>query len=137
MDALSFNGDHTIPLTVMGRKGLRPSTEGKFAYKIELGARKNYFRLAERLARCDDLYRNGSDGLGLIQVLPSGQARLIRRGSDLAPILADRISMVVTKDGKVTGELPQAAHLNAMLRSEVFLTNFLPVDEVVTSFRAG
>ncbi len=116
---------------VGGRKGLQPPTEGKFNWRIELGARKNYARLGERLARCDDLYRNGSDGLGLIQVLPSGQTRLIRKGSDLAPILADRISMVVTRDGKVTSESPQASHLNAMLRSEVFLSKFRPVDEVV------
>jgi len=36
----------------------------------------------------------------------------------------------VTKEGKVVSELPTAAHLNAMLRSEEFLRQFLPVDEV-------
>jgi hypothetical protein len=98
---------------------------------IELGARKNFGRLAERLARCNDIFRNGSDGLGLIQVLPNGQTRLIKKGSDLAPVLADRVSMVVRKEGKVTSEMPQARHLDAMLRSEVFLSRFRPVDEVV------
>ena len=62
----------TIPLPVVGRNGLQPHTEGKFVWKVELGAKKNYGRLGERLARCDDLYRNGSNGLGLIQVLPNG-----------------------------------------------------------------
>ena len=100
-------------------------------WKVEPGAKKNYRRLGERLANNDDLYRNGSDGLGLIQVLPNGKTRLITKGSQLAPILADRVSMVVTKDGKVTSETPQATHLNAMLRSEVFLSCFRPVDEVV------
>ena len=121
----------TIPLTVGGRNGLQPHTESKFVWKVELGAKKNYAHLGERLAYNDDLYRNGSDGLGLIQVLPNGKTRLITKGSQLAPILADRVSMVVTKDGKVTSETPQATHLNAMLRSEVFLSCFRPVDEVV------
>ena len=121
----------TIPLPVGGRKGLQPPTEGKFVWKVEAGARKNYRRLGERLARCDDLYRNGSDGLGLIQVLPKGKTRMLTKGSELAPVLADRVSMVVTKNGKVTSETPQSAHLSAMLRSEVFLSCFRPVDDVV------
>ena len=47
----------TIPLSVVGRNGLQPHTEGKFVWKVELGAKRNYGRLGERLARCDDLYR--------------------------------------------------------------------------------
>ena len=61
--------------------------------------------------------------------MPSGKTRTISKGSELAPIIADKMSMVVTKDGKVTSEMPQASHLNAMLRSEVFLSRFRPVDE--------
>ena len=56
----------TIPLTVGGRNGLQPHTEGKLVWKIELGAKKNYAHLGERLAKNEDLYRNRSDGLGLI-----------------------------------------------------------------------
>ena len=121
----------TIPLAVGGRNGLQPLTDGKFKWKVELGAKKNYRRLGDRLAVCNDLYRNGSDGLGLIQVLPTGKTRMITKASELAPVLADRITMVVTKDGKVASEMPQANHLNAMLRSEVFLSRFRAVDEVV------
>ena len=40
--------------------------------------------------------------------------------------------MLVMKDDKVLSELPAAVHLNAMLRSEAFLRQFLPVDEVTT-----
>src|SRR5208337_899206 len=72
----------TIPLPVWGRNGLQPPIEDKFVWKVELGAKKNYGRLGERLARCDDLYRNRSNGLGLIQVLPSGKTRLINRASE-------------------------------------------------------
>ncbi|PQO27633.1 hypothetical protein C5Y96_19085 [Blastopirellula marina] len=38
--------------------------------------------------------------------------------------------MRVVKEGKVVSELPTSAHLNGMLRSEEFLRQFLPVDEV-------
>ena len=121
----------TIPLSVAGRNGLQPPIGGKFVWKVELGAKKNYARLGERLACSEDLYRNGSEGLGLIQVLRNGKTRLINKASELAPVLADRISMVVTKDGKVTSETPQTIHLNAMLRADVFLSCFRAVDEVV------
>lgn len=113
------------------RKGLRPPTGKKFVWRVELGARKNYSRLGEQLARCDDLFRDGSDGLGLLHVSAGGKTRSIKKSSELAPLIADRIGMVVTKEGKVASEMPQASHLNAMLRSEVFLSNFRPVDEVV------
>jgi hypothetical protein len=71
-------GDPSVPppmisLPVWGRNGLQPPIEDKFVWKVELGAKKNYGRLGERLARCDDLYRNRSNGLGLIQVLPNGK----------------------------------------------------------------
>jgi hypothetical protein len=82
------------------------------------------------LARSGDLYRNGTAGTGLVLVLPTGQTRSVVRGSDLAPVVADRVRMAVTKDGKVVSELPKAEHLNAMLRSEAFLQRFRPVEEV-------
>ena len=48
------------------------------------------------------------------------------------PLIVDRIKMVVCKAGRVVSELPTANHLNALLRSEQFLKNFRPVDEVTT-----
>jgi hypothetical protein len=83
------------------------------------------------LRRRGDFYRNG-DGHGLIQVLPNGKTRLITKAAHLAPLIVDWIKMTVTKEGKVVSELPNAALLNAMLRSEAFLKNFLPLDEVAT-----
>jgi len=94
------------------------------------GATENYRLLGQALAATGNLYRNKSDGLGLIQVLPSGRTRLIASAAQFAPLLADRIPMQVTKDGKVVSELPTAVHLNAMLRSDTFLGEFPPVDEV-------
>jgi hypothetical protein len=129
--ALATDDDEAVG----GRGGCSPapqeSTKGKFRWKIEKGARRNYRLFGERLAQSVDLFRNGSEGLGLILVLPSGNTKMISKASELAPVIADRVSMLVTKDGKVVSELPKAEHLNAMLRSEVFLTNFPPVDQVV------
>jgi len=47
-------------------------------------------------------------------------------------VIVDRVKMRVTKEGKLVSELPTAAHLNAMLKSEAFLSNFLPLDAVTT-----
>ena len=119
-------------LTVSGSSPLRP--EGKanrFTWIVERGAAPNYAGLGRRLATSDDLFRHG-DGHALVQVLPGGKTRLIAKGSQLAPVIVDRLKMVVTKGGKVTSELPAANHLNAMLRSEKFLRQFRPVDEVTT-----
>jgi hypothetical protein len=52
-----------------------------------------------------DLYRH-SDRHALIQVLPNGKTRLISKGSHLAPLIAHRLKMVVTKGGKKGAETP-------------------------------
>ena len=103
---------------------------GRFIWKVQEGAARNYRLLGKRLAECGDLYRNKEDGHGLVQVSPTGQARLISKGTQLAPVIVDRVRMRVEKDAKVVSELPTSAHLNAMLRSEEFLQQFTPVDEV-------
>jgi hypothetical protein len=100
-------------------------------WEVGSTARSNYRHVGRRLAECLDLYRNGTEGRGLIQVTPSGQTRLLRTAADLAPLLADRLPIRVTKDGNTTGDIPSAPHLNAMLRSETFLSCFKPLDGVV------
>jgi hypothetical protein len=67
-----------------------------------------------------------------VQVLPDGTARRINTGAKLAPVIVDRVKMVVVRNDRVVGELPSSTHLNAMLRSEEFLTQFRPLDEIVT-----
>ena len=113
--------------TVGGCKGLRQ--EGKFIWIVERGAAWNYEKLGSRLAASGDLYRH-HQGHALMQILSEGKARLISKGPQLAPVIVDRIKMIVTKEGKTVSELPAAAHLNAMLRSEAFLRQFQPLDEV-------
>lgn len=111
-----------------------PAEEKKapaFHWLAELGAGKNYRRLGKKLAATNtNLYRNGSEGLGLVQVLSSGVTRAIRKGPELAPLLVDTLSMRVVKGGKPKGDLPPANHLNALLRSEKFLWNFRGLDVV-------
>lgn len=113
---------------VLPLKGKKP----RLTWRVERGAAPNYQRLGQVLAQSGDLYRDGEHGLALLQVLPNGRPRLIAKGATLAPVIVDRVKMRVTKEGKLVSELPTSAHLGAMLRSEAFLTNFLPVDEVTT-----
>jgi hypothetical protein len=126
----------TIELpTVRGVRGVVPLPQKKpvqiFAWKVERGARFNYSRLGKRLARRNpSLFRNASDGHGLIQVSANGTCRLITKAAQLAPVIVDTLTMKVVKEGKVVSELPTATHLNAMLRSEAFLRQFCPVDQV-------
>jgi hypothetical protein len=129
----------TLIETVRGRKGLQPEQQeeaqppSSFTWRVERGAAVNYRSLGRCLAAAKgDLYRNGTSGRGLLQILPDSKVRLILKGADLAPVIVDRVKMRVAKEGKVVSELPTAAHLNAMLRSEASLGQFRPVDEVAT-----
>jgi hypothetical protein len=118
--------------TVRDRNPLRPvGKTNRFTWIVENGAAANYRSLGKRLAISGDLFRHG-DGHALIQVLADGKTRLISKGSHLAPVIVDRMKMLVTKGGKVVSELPASNHLNAMLRSEKFLGQFRSVDEVTT-----
>ena len=117
------------PLT---QKGEKPSADpdDQFVWDVSSGTRTNYEQLGKHLSQFTDLYRNGAHGLGLLQVLQSGETRLITKAAEFAPLIADRLNLVVMKEDKVTGDMPSAQHLNALLRSEAFLSNFRPVDVV-------
>lgn len=58
--------------------------------------------------------------------------RSITKGTELLPVIVDRVPVRVQKKGKSKGSKIDAAHLNAMLQSEVFLGHFLPVDQITT-----
>lgn len=116
------------PTSQKEENGTGLEADDTFTWEVGNGAKKNYERLGERLSQFTDLFRNGDEGVGLIQVLQSGETRLIARAAQLAPLIADRLSLVVTKNGNAAGDMPAAQHLNALLRSEVFLSQFRPVD---------
>jgi hypothetical protein len=104
----------------------------KCDWPVEDGADKNYRNLGEILAASGDLFRGDEDETGLILLRPSGKHRRIIRGKDLIPVVVDRIKVEVTKEGKVTRELPTQNHFDTMLCTEEFLGNFEPVDEVTS-----
>jgi hypothetical protein len=112
-----------------------PEREGppEFVWEVERGAYQNYYLLGMALTEaCAQLYRRPGEP-GLIHLQPEGKVRMVIQAKDLAPILADHLQMVVVKEGKPVRELPTADHLGALLRSERFLQNFLPVDRVTTT----
>ncbi len=136
--ATTTSTEHTPTISMVPdgcRAGCNGSPKAKrpqFNWKVEDGAASNYRRLGQRLATSGDLYRDRNDGHALVAVRQDGKPRFIRKGSELAPTIVDRIKMTVTKDGKTVRELPTTSHLNAMLQSEMFLRHFPPVDEVTT-----
>src|SRR5690606_711413 len=98
-------------------------------------AAKNYRKLGAKLAASDDLYcRSGHDG-GLLLVRADGSTKLITTAADLAPVIVDRVALKITLEGKAKGSKLSAAHLNAMLRTNAFLSEFAVVDQITTVAR--
>ncbi len=84
---------------------------------------KNYSELGSMLNMAGDLYRhsNSASGLRLASSCPGIKPRSIVRGPDLAPVIVDRVDVVVVKNGKLAGSTLPARHLQTMLKAEVFL----------------
>ena len=95
---------------------------------------KNYFELGSMLNMSGDLYRhsNSASGLLLASSCPRIKPRSIVKGTDLAPVIVDRVDVVVVKNGKLAGSTLPAGHLRTMLKAEVFLQRFPPLDLVTT-----
>lgn len=91
---------------------------------------KNYIALGARLAAGGDLFRKPDYGSGVILLLPGGTPRQITKGTDLAPIIVDRVPVQIIRGGKTRGSMIPAKHLSAMLQAESFLQQFPPVDHV-------
>lgn len=93
-------------------------------------ASTNYRKLGNVLAIVGDLFsRAGYEG-GLLLVRPDGSSKSITTAADLAPIIVDRVALTIYLDGKPKGSKLAAAHLNAMLRTEAFLSQFAVVDQI-------
>ena len=93
---------------------------------------ENYVGIARRLAAIDDLYRSPQYAAGLL--LASKAANVppmpITSAASLGSVIADRVAVVVVKDGKPKGTCIPSEQRALMLRSELFLQEFLPVDTV-------
>jgi hypothetical protein len=96
-------------------------------------AAENYRSLGQRLSQFNDLYRRSGYASGLLLLLEGGKHVVIGKGSDLAPVIVDRVRVSVMKGGKPKGSRINAAHLNTMLATETFLGQFRGVDLVTTT----
>ena len=67
---------------------------------------------------------------GLLLAMADGTQAVVSKGADLAPIIVDRVPVIVMKEGKIKGNKVSIAHLNAMVRVESFLGQFRPLDLV-------
>ena len=83
--------------------------------------------------RFNDLYRRPGYASGLLLLLEDGKHVVIAKGAELAPVIVDRVPVMVLKGGKPKGSRIAAAHLNTMLGSETFLGQFRRVDQVTTT----
>lgn len=104
--------------------------EGDLIWNDDAPPAENYDKLGERLAQVGDLFRQPQYGDGLVMLLPGEKTVDVKKGTDLAPIIVDRVRVRILKEGKTKGGQISASHLNAMLRSNTFLKHFLTVDYV-------
>jgi hypothetical protein len=93
----------------------------------------NYRSLGQALSQFNDLYRRPGHASGLLLLLEDGKHVVIAKGSDLAPVIVDRVRVLVMKGGKPKGSRINAAHLNTMLGTETFVGQFRRVDLVTTT----
>jgi hypothetical protein len=93
----------------------------------------NHLALGGRLAQTGDLYRQPgyAGGLLLAPDQPNIEPKVIQTGKQVASIIADRLRVFVMKNGKLRGNSISLSHLDTVLRSEVFLQQFRPLDGVV------
>lgn len=101
-----------------------------FNWDDDLPAGTNFVPFGQRLAASGDVFRQPDYGSGLVLVSPEGKPRLISKGADLAPVIADRVPVLVWKKGEIKSNKISAAHLNTMVHAETFLRQFDTIDEV-------
>jgi hypothetical protein len=130
---------HPAVMTVGGVRGVGPILQTRqeaeeFVWDVGQGPATNFKALGALLASGGfGLFRNQKSGLGLIRVLAGGVTRQIAKAGDLAPVLVDTVRIKVKKGDKIVGDFPPAATLNAMLRSERFLSAFSPVASITAT----
>lgn len=105
-------------------------TQAVFLWNDDIVAGESYAALGKAIAVASEVYRHPRPLPGLLLVNESQTVTAIDKGSDLVPLLADRVPLKVFKRGKPSGSMISTAHLNAMLRSNQFLKNFLELDEI-------
>ena len=103
-----------------------------FIWDTDAAPAENYVALGTALAASGDLFRMPAHAAGLLLASPNANVppTPIQKGSQLAPVIADRLRLLVVKDGKPKGGRLPSTELATLLGSELFLQQFLPVDRV-------
>ena len=100
-----------------------------FVFNDDLPPADNYPGLGQSLAKTGGIFRHADHAAGgLLLVRLDGTHAVIDKSTLLSPIIADRLRLSVIKRGKPAGCVISAAHLNAILRSELFLSQFKTAD---------
>lgn len=109
---------------------LRRRSSRQFIWYEDGPASENYKALGIKLARTGVLYRCPRYGAGMLLLRPDGKHVTITRGPDLLPVIVDQVDVIVVKNSKASGGVIGAAHLNAMLKSDSFLDQFITLDRI-------
>ncbi len=105
----------------------------EFIYDADLPPDVKFRFLGRRLNWFDDLYRHPDHGAGLKIVVLSEKPIIvpITSNNDLLAVINDRLRITVVMDGKPKGGRIPPADGGSMLKSEVFLQQFRPLDGVI------
>jgi hypothetical protein len=105
----------------------------EFIYDADQGPDENFPSFAQSLGQFGDLYRHPDAGAGLIKLVSGDRPRQhpIRTSQDLLACILDRLRVSVVAGGKPKGHRIPAGELGSMLKTEIFLREFRPLDRVI------
>jgi hypothetical protein len=105
----------------------------EFIYNADQPPDVKFRKLAQRLNQFGDLFRHPEPGAGLIRVIAGPRPRQlpVTTNNDLLAVVNDRLRITVVADGKLKGGRIPTADSGSMLKSEVFLQGFPPLDRVI------
>jgi hypothetical protein len=105
----------------------------EFIYEADAPPDVKFRKFGRRLSQFGDLYRHPDFGSGLVLVVPGKYPRQVPvlTNNDLLAVTNDRLRITVVQDGKAKGGRIPPAELGSMLKSEVFLQEFPPLDRLI------
>ena len=95
-------------------------------------AAENYAKLALLLRQRGDVFRLSGHDTGALLIRSDGSTKAITTAGDLAPLIVDRVVLSIFLGDKPKGTKLSSSHLNAMLKTEAFLSQLPAVDGVTT-----
>jgi hypothetical protein len=116
-----------LPLTTVSQK------PPQLLYEADSAPKRKYPKIAHCLQQCGDLFRHPDAGSGLILIegKDHSRQRTIVTGSDLSACICDRVEVAVVSAGKSKGHRIPSTDLAEMLKTEIFLKCFEPLDRVI------